>query len=252
MTMVPEENLSKQHHLPDGGECGFYGCCGRSYTKSFGLMSRVHGYDYHSGACLGSDLSADPMAEEESRINSLNEAGSSSNDKNQEQEERDEGWLQLSIGGQATRYDHTKHDQGDPTARRGGLIELDLLPGGSSQQARPLAPIFHMPDFQAPPRPPVMHSFSTSLFFQHQQGSSSMFPHEDISWSFRPIAQNIAAAPSSSFSSSLMPLGSYFARPFQVQSGMDVAGPSSDVRIIDPPRRPYSGIWFMLQASQKQ
>ncbi|XWS39369.1 hypothetical protein CRYUN_Cryun18bG0047400 [Craigia yunnanensis] len=251
MTMVPAENLSKQHHLPHCGSGCFYGCCGSSYTESFGLMSRVHGYDYHSEACLGSDLGTNPMAEDESRTNSLNEAGSSSKDNNQE--ERDEGWLQLSIGGQATRYVHNKHDQGDPTARRGGLIELDLLPGGSSQQARPLAPIFHMPEFRAPPRPPFMHNFSTSLFFQHQQGSSSTFPHGETSWAFRPIAQNIAAAPSSSSSSSsLVPLGSYFARPFQVQSGMDVAGTSSDVRIIDPPRRTHSGIWFMLQASQNQ
>ncbi|XWS54063.1 hypothetical protein CRYUN_Cryun10bG0056800 [Craigia yunnanensis] len=249
MTMVPAENLSKQHHLPHGDGGGFYGCCASSYTESFGLISSVHGYDYHSEVCLGSDLGANPMAEDESRTNSLNEAGSSSKDNNQE--ERDEGWLQLSIGGQATRYDHNKHDQGDPTARRGGLIELDLLPGGSSQQARPLAPIFHMPEFRTPPRPPVMHSFSTSLFFQHQQGSSSTFPHGEISWAFRPIARKIAAASSSS-SSSLVPLSSYFARPFQVQSGMDVAGPSSDVRIIDPPRRPHSGIWFMLQASQNQ
>ncbi|XP_021290289.1 uncharacterized protein LOC110421127 [Herrania umbratica] len=250
MTMVPAENLSNQHHLPRGGGGGFYGCCGSSYTESFGLMSRVHGYDYHSEACLGSDLGANPMAEDESRTNSLNEERSSSKDNNQE--ERDEGWLQLGIGGQATRYDNRKHDQGDPTARRGGLIELDLLPGGSSQQARPLAPTFNMPEFRAP-RPPVMHSFSTSLFFQHQQGSSSAFPQGEINWAFRPISQNIAAAPSSSSSSSsLVPLGSYFARPFQVQPGMDVAGPSTDVRIIDPPRRPHSGIWFMLQASQNQ
>ncbi|XVE92676.1 hypothetical protein REPUB_Repub01dG0120200 [Reevesia pubescens] len=253
MTMVPVENLSKQHHLPHGHDGSFYGYCGSSYTESFGLMSRVQGYDYHSEACIVSDLGANPMAEDESRSNSLNEAGSSSKDNNQEQE-RDEGWLQLSIGGgQATRYDNNKHDQGDPMARRGGLIELDLLPGGSSQQARPLAPIFHLPDFRTPPRPPLMHSFSSSLFFQHQQGSSSTFPHHgEIGWAFRPIAQNIAAAPSSSSSSSLVPLGSYFARPFQVQPGMDVAGPSSDVRIIDPPRRPHSGIWFMLQASQNQ
>ncbi|XVF02151.1 hypothetical protein REPUB_Repub04eG0151200 [Reevesia pubescens] len=253
MTMVPAENLSKQHHLPHGGGGSFYDYCGSSYTESFGHMSRVHGYDYHSEACLGSDLGTNPMAEDESRTNSLNEAGSSSKDNNQEQEERDEGWLQLSIGVQATRYDHNKLEQGDPTGRRGGLMELDLLPGGSSQQTRPLAPIFHMPDFRVPPRPPVMHSFST-LFFQHQRGSSSTFPHHgEISWPFRPIAHNItAASSSSSSSSSLVPMGSYFARPFQVQSGMDVPGPSSDVRIIDPPRRPHSGIWFKLQASENQ
>ncbi|XVE66112.1 hypothetical protein DITRI_Ditri08aG0054600 [Diplodiscus trichospermus] len=253
MTMVPAENLSKQHHhLLHSGSGSFYDCCDSSYTESLGLMSRVNGYDYHSGACLGSDLGANPMAEDESRTNSINEAASSSKDNNQE--ERDEGWLQLRIGGQATRYDHNKHDQGDPTARREALIELDLLPGGSSQQARPLAPIFHMPEFREPPRPPVLHSFSSSLFFQHQQGSGSTFPHGEISWAFRPIAQNIAAAPSSSSSSSssLAPLGSYFGRPFQVQPVIDVAGPSSDVRIIDPPRRNHSGIWFMLQASENQ
>ncbi|TYH84793.1 hypothetical protein ES332_D02G220200v1 [Gossypium tomentosum] len=261
MTMVPAENLPKQHHLPHGGGGGgFYGYCGSSYTESFGLMSRVYGYDFHAEAYVGSDLAANRMAEDESTTNSLNEAGSNSKDNNQELElERDEGWLQLGLGGQPTRYDDNKHYQGDPTARRGGMVELDLLPGGMPQQARPLlGPIFHMPDFRAPPPPPppLMHSFSSSLFFQHQQGSSSTFPHHgELSSSFRPIAQNIAAAPSassSSSSSSLVPLGSYFARPFQVQSEMDVAGPSSDVRIIDPPRRPHSGIWFMLQASQNQ
>ncbi|XP_022764160.1 uncharacterized protein LOC111309338 isoform X2 [Durio zibethinus] len=250
--MVPAENLSKQHDLSHGG--GFYGYCGSSFTESFGsLMRRVHGYDYHSEAFIKSDLGANSMDEDESRTNSLNEAGSSSKHNNQEQEDGDEGWLQLSIAGQATRYNHSKHDQGDRTTKRGGLIELDLLSGGSSQQVRPS--IFRMPEFRAPPHPTVMRSFSGSLFFQNQQGSNSMFPHhEEISQAFRPIVQNIAAAPSSasSSSSSLVPLGSYFARPFQVQSGMDVAGPSSDVRIIDPPRRPHSGIWFKLQASQNQ
>ncbi|GMI74864.1 hypothetical protein HRI_001155700 [Hibiscus trionum] len=258
MTMVPAGKFSKQHHLLPHG--GFYGCSGGGsiYTERFGLMSRVHGYDFHTEACLGigSDLDANPMAEDESRTNSLNEAGSNSKDNNNHQElelERDEGWLRLGIGGQAPA---TRHDR---TARREGLIELDLLPGGGSlQQARPLAPIFNMPEFRAPPRPPpLMHSFSASLFFQHQQGSSSMFPyHEELSScsSFRPIPQNISAAPtaSSSSSSSLVPFGSYFARPFPVQPEMDVAGPSMDVRIIDPPRRPNSGIWFVLQASQNQ
>lgn len=277
--MVPTENLYKQHHhhLPHGGgDCGgFYGCWDHSsnYKESFSLMSRVHGhgYDYHSGgACLGSD----PMAEDESRTNSLNNEEGSCSSKDNNNQDQAEDWLQLSIGSQATRiYDHHQnnkqlhddhdHDhQGDddPTVRRGGLMELDLLPapsgGGTGslqlQQARPLAPIFHMPDqfrAAAPPRPAaVMHSFSntTSLFFQHQQGSSSA----DISWAFRPIPQNINIAAASASSSSL----AYFpSPPFQVQSGiMDIAGPSSDVRIIDPPTRPYSGIWFTLQASENQ
>ncbi|GMJ13105.1 hypothetical protein HRI_004979800 [Hibiscus trionum] len=268
MTMVPAENLPKQHHLPHGGSGGgFYGYCGGGsiYTESFGHISRVHGYDFHTETCLGigSDLEANHMAEDEAGTNSLNETGSNSKaNSHQELElETDEGWLQLSIGGQAqaTRCDRNKHDQGDPAAARGeGLIELDLLSGGSSQQARPLAPIFYMPEFRAPPRPPpLMHSFSTSLFFQHQQqGSSSTFHLQagELSSSFRPIQQNIPApaAPSASSSSSLVPFGSYFARQFPVQPEIDVAGPSSDVTIIDPPRRPHSGIWFVLQASQNQ
>ncbi|KAE8668206.1 Detected protein of unknown function [Hibiscus syriacus] len=263
MTMVPAENLPKQHHLLPHG--GFYGYCGGGsvYTVSFGLMSRVHEYDFHTETCLGIG-SDNHMAEDESTTNSINEAGSNSKDNNHQQLEleRDEGWLQLSIGGgraQAPRCDRSKHDQGDPTARREGLIELDLLPGGgSSQRARPLAAIYHMPEFRAPSRPPpLVHSFSTSLFFQHHhQGISSTFPYhgELSSSSFRPLPINIAAAPSasSSFCSSLVPFGSCFARPFPVQPEMDVAGPSLDVGIIDPPRKPNSGIWFVLQASENQ
>lgn len=273
MTMVPAQNLSKQqqqqHHHLYGGYAGCGG--GGVYRQDFGLMNRVQGYEYCSESYLGSDLVVgDQMAEDESRTNSLNEAGSSSKDNIQE--ERDDGWLQLSIG--AHTHTHTlthnnnKHedDQADPTASRGsGLIELDLLPGGGSQQARPIAPpIFHVPpEFRAPRAvtnfPSSATSYSTSLFFQHP-GSSSNYPHQEINWAFRPIPHNIGTASSStsssssstSFPSSLMPFGSYFARPFQVHPGIDVAGPSLDFRVIDPPRRPLSGIWFMLQASQNQ
>ncbi|XP_061982047.1 protein LAX PANICLE 2-like isoform X2 [Populus nigra] len=285
MTMVPAQSLSKQqqHQLCDGG---YFGEDVHTFKEGFGLMSRLEGYEYScvSEACLlGSDLVVAniPMAEDESRTNSFNnEAGSSSKDV---QEERHEGWLQLSIGGHTTtatptshegKHDHHHHHQQqqqqqqqlvlDSTSRRGGLIELDLLRGSSSRishQARPLSsPVFHVPDFRAPPRPVPSHAtnFSnTSLFFQHHPAAtSSTYPlHQEINWPFRPMLHNIATASSSppSSSSSLMPLGSYFSRPFQVNStGMDFAGPSSDFKVIDPPRRSHSGIWFMLQASQNQ
>ncbi|KAE8692769.1 Detected protein of unknown function [Hibiscus syriacus] len=191
MIMVPAGNLSKRNHLPchgSGGGLDIYGCRGGGCAENLGLMR----CEYRTEACLGSDLGANHMADDASRTNSLNEVGSSSKDYNhQEEEEGDEGWLQLSIGGhQATRNHHSKHDHG------GGLTGLDLLPGSSSN-------------------------------------------------TFRPIG----AAGSSSSS---VPSGSYFTRPFRLQPGIDVAGPSSDVRIIDPPRRPHSGIWFMLQASENQ
>ncbi|GAV71483.1 hypothetical protein CFOL_v3_14977 [Cephalotus follicularis] len=228
-----------------------------------GFMSRLEGYGYDntSEACLGSDLELNyPMAEDESRSNSLNEAASSSKDNNHE--ERDVGWLRLSIGGDETSYDRKHDHEVDPPARRGGLIELDLLPSGSSQQVRPLTHIFHVPhdQFRAPPTPVVNFATTatsfrtTSLFFQHQ-GNSSMttYPNQEFNWAFRPIPHNIAtASSSSSSSSSLMPFGSYFGRPFQLHTGIDVAGPSLSMRVIDPPKRPHSGIWFMLQASQNQ
>ncbi|KAJ6944897.1 hypothetical protein NC651_000048 [Populus alba x Populus x berolinensis] len=118
--------------------------------------------------------------------------------------------------------------------------------------------------FRTPPRPVMNIAAShatnfgnTSLFFQHHPAAtSSAYPlHQEINWPFRPMLHNIASASSSSSpsssSSSLMPLGPYFSRPFQVNSGMDVAGPSSDFRVIDPPRRPHSGIWFFATSVSK-
>ncbi|XP_039044679.1 uncharacterized protein LOC120184239 [Hibiscus syriacus] len=219
MTMVPAENLSRQHHLPHGGGGGFYGFdCGRSYTEGLGLTSSVRGYDYQIEAYLGSDLEFPiSMAEDESRANSDN--------NNQEQERDKERTRRVDVDGawSITRWWLTV------------------------TTSKATSPYFRMPEFQPPPRPKVINSFSTLFFQQHQQGSSSMIPHQvEINRDFKPIAPSSSS--SSSSSSSLAP---YFGRSFQVQS-MDVAGPSSEVRIIDPPKRPHSGIWFMLQASHNQ
>ncbi|XP_011086867.2 uncharacterized protein LOC105168470 [Sesamum indicum] len=187
------------------------------------------------------------------------------------EDEKDVGWLQLSIGGgghelkQDLMSDQTslKNDNGS------SLVELELMPTSSShsQMIRPLGP---MPEFRAPR--PVMNfaGFSPSYFLQqqHHQGSSSSHyfpPHQEINWAFRPIPISIAAAASSSSSSSsfsspspLMaaaPSASYFARPFQLYAGVDMAPvgpPGVDFRVVQPPRRPHSGVWFMLQASQNQ
>ncbi|XP_034682696.1 protein LAX PANICLE 2 [Vitis riparia] len=256
MTMIPARNLSKQCFRG-----GYGGYTGNYLDENVCLMSRLEGYDCCSEACLGSDLVLAPMAENESRADSVNETGSSSKDM---QEDRDEEWLQLSIGGQMTsqeRKQHHHHHQLDPMSGRGGMVELNLLPGRSGlQQGRPLGPIIHhLPDFRPPPPRPITNitnSFSTSLFLQQQQpGAASNFPHlQDINWAFRHIPQNITSA-SSSTSSSFIPQAPYFATPFQLHApGVDVAGPSSDFRIINAnaSHRPHSGVWFLLQASQNQ
>ncbi|KAI3467794.1 hypothetical protein Pfo_024457 [Paulownia fortunei] len=248
----------------------FYGGYGGGYGEGFGVMSQLQGYGFSSTgeACIGSDPVAGPlMAEDELRSESLNEgAESSSKDA---PDERDEGWLQLSIGGHSHQVKQDPaSDQNSRKNNGSSLVELELMPSSrnnssSHSQIRPLAP---MPEFRAP-RPvtnfPSATGFSPSFFLQHPGSSTSTFsPHQEINWAFRPIPISIAAASSSSLSSSsssfsspssLMGSGSCFPRPFQLYAGVDMApGPGVDFRVIQPPRRPHSGIWFMLQASQNQ
>ncbi|XP_030461876.1 protein LAX PANICLE 2-like isoform X3 [Syzygium oleosum] len=296
MTMVPAQSLSDKHHHRHRQICssffGYADCCdtiGSNYTASCRVMSRAdarsHDFSGEITCIGGSDLVIGPttMAEDESRItSSLNEAAASTSKDvaRHDNHKDDEGWLQLSIGGGhvsttiATRGEN--HDRTDLSVKRGtGLVELDLLSGGSLQRTgpSPLTPALAVPkaELNPSPRTPPTNftsaatSFSASSFsyFHHPVGGSSStnFPHhQEINWAFRPpysYPQSLAASPSSlplpsSSSLSLMPLRPYFARPYQLQMGVDMAGPSSDIRIIDPPRRPHSGIWFMLQASQNQ
>jgi len=98
-----------------------------------------------------------------------------------------------------------------------------------------------------PPSLPIMPSSSSFTHLPHPPPSSS----------------SSSSSSQTCHSSLRPPLGSYFPTPFHhfpsSSSGFDQydvagAGPSSDftVRVVDPPRRPHSGIWFMLQASQNQ
>ncbi|PSS26998.1 E3 ubiquitin protein like [Actinidia chinensis var. chinensis] len=246
MIMFPTHSLSKKH--PRRGYVG-------GYSDYFGLMSRLDccseaflaSSDHHHHQLVG------PMAEDESRTEScVNETGSSSKDGQDDQTDHG-GWLRLGIGGSGCS------DQAGPTTQRTGFVELDLLATRNSHQARslPIPPVFSVPEVRAPRPFTNMTSAtncSSSLLLQHP-GTSSMFPqHQDINWAFMPVPRNrMVASTSSSSSYSFMPPGSYFTRPFQLHgAGVDVAGPSLDFRIIDPPRRPHSGIWFLLQASQNQ
>ncbi|KAK7273155.1 hypothetical protein RIF29_14203 [Crotalaria pallida] len=134
----------------------------------------------------------------------------------------------------------------------------------------------------------AMPSGPFSIHQHQQQHHQQQHPQEMMNWAFGPLPHSMAIMPSSSFitttnsssSSSLLqsssslrhfsspPLGSCFPTPFHHFPSSSssssalfdqfdhVAGPSSDVtttiRVVDPPRRPQSGLWFMLQASQNQ
>ncbi|XAR48231.1 hypothetical protein NMG60_11030982 [Bertholletia excelsa] len=206
---------------------------------SLGSMSRLETCE-----CC-SDPVIDPMAKDDSRTGSSVEAGSSSKDV---QDEKDEGWLRLGLGGHVT-------GEPDPTARRPELVELDLLPAAGTCQSNNVN------------NSRGTTSYSTALFLQHTGASSLVLPPHHrpafmTNWGFRPIDhQNVQVASSSFFSSSslsssfssLLPSAtSYFGRPLQFQAGADVERSSLDLRVVDPPRRPRSGMWFMLQASQNQ
>ncbi|XP_022932677.1 uncharacterized protein LOC111439151 [Cucurbita moschata] len=173
-----------------------------------------------------------PMADDDSTTNSFNEEPPFN---------RDDGWLQLSIG------------RGRPPTTS-NLVELDLLPGGGGDNpaATATATATTSRDFLTPEAATTARSETgMQLFFGTP--TSSNFVQQEINWAFRPIS---AASSSSSF----LPVGgrrsSYLGGPFiQFQSsGVQAggAGPSSDVRIINPPRRPHSGIWFTLKALENQ
>lgn len=161
-----------------------------------------------------------PMADDDdSTTNTFNQQPSSNTD---------DGWLQLSIGRRRP-----------PTTSN--LVELDLLPGGGGDN-----PATASRDFLTPEAATTARSETgMQLFFGTP--TSSNFVQQEINWAFRPM---LAASSSSSF----LPVGGR--SPFiQFQSsGVQAgdAGPSSDVRIINPPRRPHSGIWFTLKALENQ
>ncbi|XP_010250563.1 PREDICTED: uncharacterized protein LOC104592779 [Nelumbo nucifera] len=263
MTMVPSAEsllINHPHHDAYGDDCYSDNCVGL-------MRSRISGHDPCRKACLESETDlvvVGHMAENNSRNSSLNEAGSSSKDV---QQERDEGWLQLGIGDYVTGRTDTKLVQVEPTTPRVGLVELDLLPpsgGGncsssssssSTQRVKPAVladPLFHVSEFRVPPRPSSASGFmGTPLFFPRQRTTSLGFPQPEVPWGYRLNPWN--PTPSSSSCSAMMLPGTYHARQFQQQPAMDAAGPSSDIiRVIEPPPRTPSGVWFVLQASQNQ
>nr|GMD77568.1 protein LAX PANICLE 2 isoform X1 [Ipomoea batatas] len=210
------------------------------------------------------------------------------NREEEEEEDDQKGWLQLSIGGGGGGGAATAAASGRDNNGRGGLglVELDLLPPGPSSGPPPVPlPPPQYPfsaaaaglEFRAPPPPHFALtssvatpgaavgyiSASPSYFLQQQQQAGG----SDMNWAIRSVMAIPApgvSAPSSSASPFMYapPLsGSRFApRPgafpllYAGVGGVGAGGssPSLEFRVIDPPRRPLSGIWFSLQASQNQ
>lgn len=225
------------------------------------------------GGGVGSDLliaGGLSMAEEEEfttttttenfNNNSNNKDGenqSNSKEGERDNNDDDQGWLQLSIGGGGGGGGHSQHHR-DPSKNNeneSGLVELELMPTSSTTTTNNNN---NSPEFRTPR--PVMNLITPLFYLDGSSSNSTVIASPEINWAaaFRPNwpAISIGAAPSSS--TSLMGPGSgpgpYFGlrAPFQVYADMGT-GAGLDFRVIQPPpRRPHSGIWFMLQASQNQ
>ncbi|XP_076933847.1 uncharacterized protein LOC143599890 [Bidens hawaiensis] len=251
MTMFPA-HLSSSNYVNGGFSSGGYDC----------FISLRRGFV--------SDL----MAEDESRIESSmdnEEAGSSMKDVNIHVDDDDNSrWLQLSLGGglmqpQSQSTTSQTHREKILTAEISApsSVDLDLFPGGGSgslsqQTWQPLAP--------PPPLQPRFifqghHSTSTAFFLQPLQAAAALNSvqlmtlqqQQQTNYNYmqpiRPFPANMTTSPlnpldssSSSFSGSSDQQG----RPVHVHRRLNVA------RVVNPPRRPHSGVWFMLQASQNQ
>ncbi|KAI4386352.1 hypothetical protein MLD38_004289 [Melastoma candidum] len=251
-------------------------------------------YYPREGCCHGIDSGltmVDPsMAEKESRAGGCNKTSeeappstSASGSKGlhgTDEDEDEDAWLQLSIGGGCTDRDLKGRNKGGDGQDRSVLaarclVELNLLPTGRGSSSS----VEKLEATSSPLVTPAMGLAMASplppLLFQLQQESvriASEFPHphtEGINWGFRPVMRgqaviggavagtsSILSYPSSSSSSSIPYASPYFRRPSQlhtVGAPECAAGPSRDmIKIMDPSQRRHSGIWFMLHASQNQ
>ncbi|XP_058736563.1 protein LAX PANICLE 2-like [Vicia villosa] len=230
----------------------------------------------------------EPEPEPEPELETIS---TSKESEEQERKPNNNNWLQLSIGNTVLTTTTTKHDA-DHSQAPTNLLELELLPTNWTSSRPDLeqpsirgCSTFNSSMFFEQTTPSSSSSVSVSMSmpagpsYSHQQ---HLVPHN---WAFGPLlphsmaimASSTSYIPSSSSSfsssqscSSLRPsLGpNYYpqyhhASPFHFPSSsssgfdqFDIAGPSSSshltFRVVDPPRRPHSGIWFMLQASQNQ
>ncbi|XP_047324143.1 protein LAX PANICLE 2 [Impatiens glandulifera] len=261
------------------------------YSSTYG-MSKLQGYDCNYDKSFLLTESSDnyshqslvdfPMApdhdhhhqeeaveeeQEESRTTeSLNEPAPGSTSKDFEQ---DGGWLKLGLGRQVTNKRDRPHDPTNSSSvTRPGLLELTLLPAGGNSQSQPSTVMMSSAAAPYNYMNPSTTTTTNSLMFQQPPTGVNYYPvprHQDLNFVFRPTTthdnipsrnfQSLAAAAAVSNYNFPPTSGSnYFTRPFpQLRpAAADVAGPSFDFRVISPPRRPHSGLWFILQASQTQ
>ncbi|KAL1218716.1 Protein LAX PANICLE 2 [Cardamine amara subsp. amara] len=174
-------------------------------------------------------------------------------------EDKDKSWLRLGIGPEENNNNnnntasyklqrcYSKNESG-----RDKSLELSLFSSSSSVAGVVSSSLDHQP-----PQPPYPHDqFLTmrgpSLVYNHQLIRSQTLLNRGFSFpSSKPwIPQYTTPFRPSSLSDRDVTNNNSVTRSCCVEEGG--AGPSSEFRVIDPPKRPHSGLWFLLQASQFQ
>ncbi|KAL8160104.1 hypothetical protein V2J09_001641 [Rumex salicifolius] len=182
------------------------------------------------------------------------------------------GWLRLGIGCSAPHrnqnkvsINNNKHSSDHPPGPHGSMLELNLLPGSSAaapfqqRTTRPAAGFL-------PPPPPALFYYQPPHHHQQQQL---------ISWANNNNNNNSSSSNSNYFRIMTPVIPNYGINPMVVASSSTTqlqprptptpttsfqlpvhrTQPSSAdpmIRLVDPPRRPHSGIWFFLQPSLHQ
>ncbi|XP_010929648.1 uncharacterized protein [Elaeis guineensis] len=220
--MVPARNLHRRHYDSYGG------CCSDFEPKTPSLRSN-------------------PMAEEPSHA-PTSRPEDDNHDEDEEVAEtssRSKNWLQLGLGQPAT-----------PSRHHQGLTELELFtdrPSSSSSPspsdpraiARPL--VSATPSLMVPVLPWL--GPHQGLSYCWQEATPPPPPPPPPSWGFWSGGPTMG---SSSKAPPVMP--EFVARQFMCPAGSSsplVAG-GADLRVVSPPPRPQTGIWFVLQAAQNQ
>ncbi|ESQ34054.1 hypothetical protein EUTSA_v10009825mg [Eutrema salsugineum] len=265
--MVPLESS------PRFGVFSYGGCSGGRGGFTEAMMIReatINNQDSSGETCSVSDPTAastnyhnisSPLANKDDRSGSKNDDVVSC--INKEDGNKDKSWLRLGIGPEEENNNTasykvqrccSKNASGRETSLELSLFSSTLTAAGAVSSSE------DHPQPQQPPQPPYSHDQLLTM-----RGASLVYNHQFI----RPqtLLNRGFSFPSSK------PWIPQYTAPFRPSSlGMmserDVtnnnsvtsscyveeggAGPSSEFRVLDPPRRPHSGLWFLLQASQFQ
>ncbi|CAN6985387.1 unnamed protein product [Brassica oleracea var. botrytis] len=169
---------------------------------------------------------------------------------------RDKSWLRLGIGPEennnATSY-KIQRRCGKNASGRENSLDLSLFTSSSTAAGAVRSKVDH-------PQPPHSHHElltmrGASLVYDHQLFRPQTLLNRGYSFPFSKPSIPQYTAPFRPSSIGMMSerdvtISNSFTRSWCEEEGG--AGPSSEFRVIDPPKRPHSGLWFLLQASQFQ